>query len=118
MITSSLEKIGISEQYICWWLGREPSQKDYNKFLGFLFKQKGKLVKSSKNAIDFRIFYSDQCSIHIIIRRKYFGIAINIHFDIGIHSKVCYTEDTLRLISKMYVILNRLNYGKCFLLPR
>ena len=49
---------------------------------------------------------------------KYFGIAINIHRDIKIHSNVIYDKQTLFLISRIYNFLNKLYYGNCFLLPR
>ena len=81
-------------------------------------RNKAKIVRCSKNAVDFRIFYGGARCIHIIARKKYFGMAINIHFDIGVHSEVSYTKDTLTILSKVYLILKRKRYGRCFLLPR
>ena len=118
MITSSLEEISNLRQYVCWWLGREPTQRDFNFLIGFLKKNKAKLVEGSRNSIDFRIFNKKMGPIHIIVRRKYFGIAINIHRDIKIHSNVIYDKKTLILISRIYNFLNKIYYGKSFLLPR
>ena len=112
------EKIRFKEQYVCWWLGREPSQQDFDILIDHLLNIKASAVRESKNAIDFRFFHGSNCSTHIIIRRKYFGIAINIHIDLGIHSKTCFNKNTLSLLSGIYILLKRVKYGKCFLLPR
>ena len=118
MITAPIEEICDLKQYICWWLGREPTQKDFNFLIDFLKINGATLIRGSRNAIDFRIFNKKMGSIHIIIRRKYFGIAINVHREIKIHSKVMYDEKTLFLNSRIYNFLNKLYYGNCFLLPR
>ncbi|GAI82176.1 unnamed protein product, partial [marine sediment metagenome] len=48
------EKIRFKEQYVCWWLGREPSQLDFDILIDHLLNIKASAVRISKNAIDFR----------------------------------------------------------------
>lgn len=76
------------------------------------------LVRNSRNALDYRKFDVSKGVIHIIIRRKYFGIAINIHRDLQVHSIVDYDQETLVIISRIYNHLKRNKHAKLFLLPR
>ena len=112
------EKESIEPQYIFWWLGREPSQRDYDFIESMLSKVGAIVVRAGRNSIDFRIFYSRNVSMHIIIRRKYWGFAINSHIDIGIHSRTLFNREVLKLLSNVYVNLRKIRYGKCFLMPR
>jgi hypothetical protein len=101
-----------------WWLGRLPSQHDFDIIQNILFDLDAKLVSFKKFAIKYRIFLSDKISYHIIIYRKYWGFAINIHLDIGIHKNVVVNKDTLKILSKIYLFIKGSNCGECFLLPR
>ena len=112
------EKDCIEPQYIFWWLGREPSQRDFDFIERKLSKIGAVAVRAGRNAVDFRIFYSHNVSLHIIIRRKYWGFAINSHLDIGIHARSLFNREALKLLSKVYVHLRKIRYGKCFLMPR
>lgn len=118
LIASTLEETSHLNQYILWWLGREPNQRDFDRLNNFLKRNKAKLIRASRNAIDYRIFDKIIGSIHIIIRRKYFGFALNIHRDIKVHSEVDYDNITLYIASRIYNFLNKVRYGKPFLLPR
>ncbi len=75
-------------------------------------------VNVSKNSIELRMFIEDTLSVHIIISRKFWGFSINTHIDIGIHYRTIFNIQTLKILSKLYVHLNKVSYGKCFLLPR
>ena len=118
MVLSITEEFCSLRQYICWWLGREPNQKDFSVLINFLSNNNAVLVRASRNALDYRKFDVSKGVIHIIIRRKYFGIAINIHRDLEVHSNVYYDQETLVLISRIYNHLKRNKYAKLFLLPR
>lgn len=118
MIEAALKQSGIFQQYLFWWLGREPSQKDFDKLNACLRRNRAILIRGDKNSVDYRIFDKFVGSIHIIVRRKYFGFAINIHRDVEIHTKINYDRWTLRLASKIYSFLARIRYGRAFLLPR
>ncbi len=112
------EKATIEPQYIFWWLGREPSQRDYDFIERKLSKIGAIAVRAERNSIDFRIFYSRNVSMHIIIRRKYWGFAIDSHIDIGVHSRYLFNREVLKLLSDVYLYLCKIRYGKCFLMPR
>ena len=108
----------IEDQYIFWWLGREPNQRDYNFLEKELLKIGAHPVKACRNSIDFRIFLGKNISFHIILRRKYWGYAINCHLDLGKHSQAIFTRDCLLILSFLFLSLRRIPYGKCFILPR
>ena len=118
MVLTITEEICSLRQYICWWLGREPNQRDFNPLINFLSKNNAVLVRISRNALDYRKFNVSRGVVHIVLRRKYFGIAINIHRDIEVHSNVDYDQETLVIISRMYNYLKRNKRAKLFLLPR
>lgn len=108
----------VETHYIFWWLGRESSQRDFESIKKILWKNRAIIVRGDKNSVDFRIFYGNNVSLHIIIRRKYWGFVINSHLDIGIHSHSIFNKRSLELLSKLYLKLKEVRYGKCFLLPR
>lgn len=118
MVLTVKEVLCSPRQYICWWLGREPNQKDFNILINFLSDNNSVLVRTSRNALDYRRFDVSKGVIHIIICRKYFGIAINIHRDLEVHSIVDYDQETLVIISRIYNHLKRNKRAKLFLLPR
>lgn len=115
---STSEQGIIESHYLFWWLGREPSQRDFDFIKKKLFKLGAVGVKAGRNSADFRIFYGNNISLHLIILRKYWGFAINCHVDIGIHSDSLFNKQALAILSKIYARLKQVSYGKCFLLPR
>ena len=108
----------IEQHYIIWWLGRLPSQQDFDIIQNFLLNMGPKIVTFKKFVIKFRIFLGGDISYHIIIYRKYWGFSVNIHKDIGIHLKAIFNKKTLYILSKIYVHVKKAQYGKCFLLAR
>lgn len=105
-------------QYLFWWLGRTPSQIDFKNIMSILHNNKTIFIKTAHNSVEYRKSYDDSVSLHIILIRKFWGVAVNAHIDVGIHSKALFTKDSLELLSRIYIFLKKKRYGKCFLLPR
>lgn len=118
-IKSHIRKLKeIKEHYIIWWIGRMPSQQDFDIIQNALTDLDAQVVSFKKFTIKYRIFLGGTISYHIIIYRKYWGFAVNIHQDIGIHSEAVFNKHTLKLLSKTYLHIKDADCGECFLLPR
>ncbi|MGQ4873209.1 MAG: hypothetical protein ACP6IY_03960 [Promethearchaeia archaeon] len=107
-------------QYIHWYLFRRPAQYEFKLIDDYLTEQNFKLVKEDdeKDILDYRKFLKDGSCIHIKLSIKRWGFGIHGHKDIEIHSKVKFDNQTLIELSKLYLLLKKEKYGKCFLLPR
>ena len=105
-------------QYLFWWLGRTPNQIDFKIIMSILRKKKIIFIKTDHNSVEYKKFYGNSLSLHIILVRKFWGVAANAHIDVGVHSKSFFTKDSLELLSRIYIFLKKRRYGKCFLLPR
>ncbi|MBD3214651.1 MAG: hypothetical protein GF311_18720 [Candidatus Lokiarchaeota archaeon] len=108
----------IEKHYIIWWLGRFPSQQDFNIVNDLLEDLDANIVSFKKYVIKYRIYLTQKLSYHIILYRKNWGFSINIHLDIGIHTKAIFTKQPLTILSMLYLEINKANYGECFILPR
>lgn len=115
---NGVDLVPIRDHYLFWWLGREPSQKDFEVINFFMAKINAVIIKVITHLIEFRIFIDDTISQHIIFSSKYWGFAVNVHIDIGIHYKSIFNSQTLKFLSQLYLYLKKIGYGLCFLLPR
>ena len=104
-------------QAIIWWLGRHLMKNDYLCINSFFRKKNAILIRSNPLKIHYRIFDGDLPSLHIIISKKNYGIAVNTHYDVTIHDEVDFTKSSLRILSELYVKLKGL-YGKVLMVPR
>jgi len=68
-------------------IGRYPTQKDLEPIDMFLNIFKVKKIKCGGRIIEYRYFFKQQISLHIIISKKSHGFTITSHLDIGIHEE-------------------------------
>ncbi|MFW9874156.1 MAG: hypothetical protein ACFFG0_13705 [Candidatus Thorarchaeota archaeon] len=110
----------IEFQYLHWYLFRRPSKKELNLLHKFLEEQGFKLIKEDpeREILDYRKFFENQISIHFKISVKTWGFGISCHKDIEIHTKAIFDNQTMKILSMLYLDLKDERSGKCFILPR
>lgn len=106
--------------YIHWYLYRSPSKKEFDILHKYFEENEFVLVKedSDKRTLDYRNFLGNSTSIHFKISVKLWGFGISGHKDIEIHTKVKFDNQTMKILSRLYLNLKKEKSGSCFMLPR
>ena len=110
-------KFDTKKQYMFWWVGYPPMQRELNLIQVFMIKKRFSFGRNQGTHITFRKFLQDGTCIHVRLTKKKWGFSINIHKDIKIHKTVEHNKNTLQLLSELYIHLKEF-YGNIFMLPR
>ncbi len=107
-------------QYLHWYLYRKPAKNEFNIINSYLEENEFKLITENleKETIDYRKFFKENTSIHFKLSVKPWGFGISCHKDVEIHTKVKFDNQTLKILSGLYLKLKEEKSGKCFMLPR
>lgn len=90
-------------------IGRYPINKELVPIDLFLKICKVKKIRMGNRKIEYRYFFKDQTSLHIIILKRKYGFTITSHIDIGIHGHAQYTSLSSTILTELSLVLIKTN---------
>lgn len=98
-------KLRPGEQYLLWRLQHYPDPQDITLLHDHLHQQGAFFCSEDNDALEMRLTLKDGTSLHVIARKKYYGMVIHAHVDMKIHSEVEYNAHSQTFFHALHSFL-------------
>lgn len=107
-------KDNVYKKDLIWDIGHFPRPENTAILRLFFRKFNSKFFKEYRKTFQCRFYLKDGTSLHVILHKKSFGFAVNVHIDVEIHGEVEYNKFTFRFLLKLMDFLKKV-YGHTYL---